>query len=71
MLPSPAVFLELTTFLTRTTSLTLNLCGKSEVTVTGPLTLEIPVIIFGLRFVIAFELLRTLSSLTVLDSCRV
>ena len=33
-LSSAPVFVELVTFLTRTTSLTLNLCGKSEVTVT-------------------------------------
>ena len=69
--PIPVVFVELYTFLTTTWSLTLNLCGSSEVTVVVLPALEIPEIILGLRFVITVALLSTIWSTTVLDSCNV
>ena len=69
--PIPVVFVELCTFLTTTWSLTLNLCGSSEVTVVVLPALEIPEIILGLRFVITVALLSTIWSTTVLDSCNV
>ena len=67
-LPTPVMFVELLTFLILTISLTLNLCGSADVTVTTSVELVISAITFGFRLLITFTKLSSTS--TLLDSCK-